>query len=216
MATDQPQPLHKRFTVGEVFPASDPLAVWICTLSIALNDLIHSHKKVEGAQPGWERMYEWRVAVSHYGEACLHLERGQQMPDVVAFVESDPKLRALHQEALQKYESLRCIVHRVRNEAEFHYAYGSGVSAVVSALELQRDDEGSFGSTTGEPKLGALRMYFADEVAAELVLQAAGGSLEAYQEAMTDLAVAVAAFARFAHDAIDLYFYEHRDALRDG
>jgi hypothetical protein len=90
------------FRIGDVFDAEDPLSVWICTLAIAFNDAIHANLKVEAAETPWERSYEWRVAISHFNEACLHLERGREDAEVAAFLESEEGLRTSFDEALSR------------------------------------------------------------------------------------------------------------------
>lgn len=77
------------FRFGDVFDPDDPLSVWICTLGIAFNDVIYSNVKVGAATKAWERFYGWRVAIGHFNEAALHLERGQRIAEVMQFLESE-------------------------------------------------------------------------------------------------------------------------------
>lgn len=94
-----------KFRVGAVFDPDDALSVWICTLAVALNDVVHTNVKVEGAGQPWERLYEWRVATGHFNEACLHLERGQEIQRVSQFVESESDLSEKHADVLRRYGS---------------------------------------------------------------------------------------------------------------
>jgi hypothetical protein len=60
------------------------------------------------------------------------------------------------------------------------------------------------------------RQIYADEVVAALVLDAGGGTPQAYAETAEKLAGAVAAFGRFANAALDAYHVRHRSALEGG
>jgi hypothetical protein len=62
------------FKIGDVFDADDRLAVWMATLAVASNDLVHTNNKVNAATEPREFLYEPRVATGHYNEACLHME----------------------------------------------------------------------------------------------------------------------------------------------
>jgi len=198
------------FRIGDVFDAEDTLSVWICTLAVAFNDAIHANLKVEAAETPWERSYEWRVAISHFNEACLHLERGRDEEEVVAFLESDEDLRTSFDEALSRYDAVRPLANRIRNQAAFHYPYKTGRRAVARALRDLADDEGGMRGT----KLRDSRQLYADDVVGRLLINASGGTLETYAEAAADFGDAVASFARFAHAAVEAYFLRHRDALR--
>ncbi len=198
------------FRIGDVFDAEDSLSVWICTLAIAFNDAIHANLKVEAAETPWERGYEWRVAISHFNEACLHLERGREDDHVVAFLESEAGLGARFDEALSRYDAVRPVANRIRNQAAFHYPDKSGRRAVARALRDLADDEGAMRGTT----LRDSRQLYADDVLGRLLINASGGTLDTYAKAATDFGDAVASFARFAHAAVEAYFIRHRDALR--
>lgn len=100
--------------------------MWICTLGIAFNDVIHSNVKVEAATNAWERFYGWRVAIGHFNEAALHLERGEGIAEVVRFLKSEDEVRERYEDVLRKNDDLRGLTNRFRNEAAFHYPYKSG------------------------------------------------------------------------------------------
>jgi hypothetical protein len=74
------------FRFGDVFDPEDPLSVSICTLGIAFNDVIYANVRVEEATKVWERFYGWRVAIGHFNEAAVHLERGRKIKEVVQFL----------------------------------------------------------------------------------------------------------------------------------
>jgi hypothetical protein len=196
--------------MGEVFDGDDSLSVWICILAVAFNDQIHANVKVDEAQSDWERAYEWRVAISHFNEACLHLDRGRTDDRLVAFLETDPQLRTRFDEVLSGYEAVKRLANRIRNEAAFHYPYKRGQKAVARALRELSDDEG----TMRGAKLRDSRQEYADEVVARLIMNASGGSDESMKEAAQAFGQAVAAFGRFAHLALESYFLQRAQALR--
>jgi hypothetical protein len=201
------------FTIGDVFAADDPLAVWAATLGLAFNDLIHTNIKVERARTEWESLYEWRIATGHYNEACLHLIRNSSVAEVEQFLASESKVHELHDNTLRRYESLKRLTNRVRNEAAFHYAYKSGQRALARALRELASTEGAVGGAAST-KIKDSRQLYADDIASQLVLNAAGGSLESYREAMAELGEGVATFASFANHALDAYFARHQRTLQ--
>jgi hypothetical protein len=200
------------FRIGDVFDPDDALSVWVCTLSLAFNDAIHANLKVEAAEHPWERLYEWRVAIGHFNEACLHLERGKEIGPVEDFIASEPDLQTRFGNVLQHYDGLRAVTNRVRNEAAFHYPYRSGQEAVARALRELAGEEGAFGGTAST-KIKDSRQFYADDVAVKLVLNASGGNEQSYGEVAEALGEGVAAFGRFANAALDAFFWKHQDAL---
>jgi hypothetical protein len=201
------------FRVGDVFDPDDPLAVWMCTLAVALNDAVHANIKTDEATREWERLYEWRVAIAHYNEACLHLERGAEFQEVKDFVASEPQLQNAYDDVLSRYHELRPLANRIRNQAAFHYPYKEGRKAMIRALRDLVDTEGTMGGVASN-KMRDSRQFYADELVAMLVWKASGGSEESYKAAAATLGEAVASFGRFANAALDAFFYRHPDALR--
>jgi hypothetical protein len=202
-----------KFRLGDVFNADDPLSVWICVLAVAFNDAVHANVKTDKAPLAWARIYEWRVAISHFSEACLHLERGREVDEVIEFLASEPDIKEMFDDVLVRYDNVRHLTNRIRNEAAFHYPYRSGHRAVARALTNLADEEGTFGGEAST-KIKDSRQFYADALAARLVMNAMGGTERAYEEAATELGEAVAAFGRFANAALDAYFVRHKDALR--
>lgn len=171
--------------------------------------------KYERAATGgqaWEEFYEWRIAVSHFTEACLHLKQGRAVPEVVAFLAREQTLQERFDEVINRYEDVRALAHRVRNQAAFHYAYEGGAEAVAAALTRMADDDGWFGGE--DERLRGGRWHYADDLLARLVYDAAGGGEDAYADAAARVAEGVAAFARFANAALDAYFVSHANSVR--
>jgi hypothetical protein len=194
------------FKFGDYFDAEDPVAVWACTLAIAINDVVYSNNKVIAAEDHpWRRFYEWRVAVSHFNEACLHLHRSLSVVEIAAFLDGEPELRRLHDELLERYEEIRKVLNRIRNEAAFHYPYKSGKRAVSKALGQLTDESTTMGAV-GSTRMKDMRLNFADDVIVHMVVNATGGTEDAYAAAAKSLGEGVALFARFANHALDAYF----------
>jgi len=203
------------FRFGDIFDPDDPLSIWICTLGIAFNDMIHTNEKIEQATVAWERFYEWRVAVAHFNEACLHLERARNIDQVQEFLNSEPEVHEKYEALLRNYSEIKSITNRLRSEATFHYPYKKGRDAVALALRELRDEDGAVGAVVSN-RIRDSRQFYADDIVAHLVWNAAGGSEEAFESAATELGEAVASFGKFANAALDAFFVQHRDALRLG
>jgi hypothetical protein len=201
-----------KFRMGDLFDADDPLAVWVCTLSVAFNDAIHAAVKFSAADRSWESMYEWRVGVSHLSEACLHLERGREIDQVTQFIRKEGLL-ASFEDVLDRYDALRKVANRIRSEATFHYPYEKGEKAVTRAMRELADAEEVIGSDGPSTKIRHSRQLYADDVVAMLVLNACGGTAEAHAETSAKLGEAVAAFGRFSNATLDAYFVRHAKAL---
>jgi hypothetical protein len=80
-----------RFETGKAFPAADPVARWLVTLSIALNDVIFAMKKAEEAQEDHELSEFFRLACLRLWEAAKFVsDTYRQWPEIKAFVDSLP------------------------------------------------------------------------------------------------------------------------------
>jgi hypothetical protein len=133
-----------KFRMGDLLDADDPLAIWVCTLSMAFNGAIHATTKYVEAEKPWQLLYEWRVQISHFNEACLDLKRSRRVNEVEAFLEAEGLVEKL-EDVLSRYDALRHITNRIRDETTFHYPYDSG-QAVVNALRQLADQEEFTGS----------------------------------------------------------------------
>ena len=54
--------------MGEVFPADDPIARWLVTMSVGLNDVVLANGLMEKAEKDYENLYFFRLASSHLWE----------------------------------------------------------------------------------------------------------------------------------------------------
>jgi hypothetical protein len=109
------------FTMGEAFPATDPVARWLVTVSLALRDLIWANTKMDEAadEAADDRTQYFRMTCLHLWEIAKFLqETHDAWPEVEAFVDGLPA------EARQHLADLRAAVN---TEAELG---GVGVEAV--------------------------------------------------------------------------------------
>ncbi len=73
--------------MGEVFPADDPVARWLVTMSIGLNDVLHSNGLMVQAEKDYEDLYYFRLASAHLWEvAKLITASYDSWPEIQAFV----------------------------------------------------------------------------------------------------------------------------------
>jgi hypothetical protein len=202
-----------QFRMGDVF-GDDDLSVWFCTLAVAFNDAVHASVKLDDIEAEEERwFYEWRVAVSHYAEACRHLERGRANESVMAFFDSEPTLKASFENVLSVYDGVKGLVHRIRSEAGFHYPYKSGEKAVGRALRELADHQMVMGDHGPTSKIRDSRQLYADAVVITLVENASTGPDTGLADAVSAFEEAIAAFGLFANDALDAFFWQRREFL---
>lgn len=199
--------LHK-FRVGDLVQPKDELSLYLANLAMAFNDLVFTNVKMDEATASWERFYWSRLAFAHFSEVMLYLEEKRGDPDVADFIARLSKeAQESYGEALRSYDENRGVLNRLRNETVFHYPKGKSAKAISKAIERAQDDEGVAGSEKSD-KVKDARMFFADDLLARMVFNAAGGSEEAYVHLVERLAEAVRDFMRFTNAALDQLFVE--------
>jgi hypothetical protein len=57
------------FRLGDVFDPDNELSRWICTLSLAHNDIVTATVHREATKKLWDWFYFTRVGIGHYNEA---------------------------------------------------------------------------------------------------------------------------------------------------
>jgi len=81
-----------RFHMAEAFPPSDPVALWVMNLSIALGDLrIVAIYATRDEQPDAERLYFVRLFASHLREIAKLVAEDHKNEEVRAFVAALPQ-----------------------------------------------------------------------------------------------------------------------------
>ena len=162
--------------MGESFPAADDIAVWIASLSTALNDIrTAAEYAVRPEQPEHERLYFVRTLASHIREAVkIVVLDHHQRRDVRDFIAGMPESG---QEAFEEIErridarlelrpnvSLLDEIKRLRDDT-FHYARdAASIQRMRGALDRAARDQGSYLMTDR-----ALRAEYADLLRVYLV-----------------------------------------------
>jgi hypothetical protein len=200
------------FKIEAVFPAGHVLAEWLVTLALAMNDLIVVHVRLDEDQDSPELAFYWnRLAVSHFTEAMLFLERTTGLDEVAGFVDSLPDpARQAREESFEVFNERRGRLFSVRNKATFHYPElrpggGQAVRPVGDALRELAGERGVIRSA----RLRDARALFADDVVATLFAGELGG-FDAVAELRARVASGVTAFIRFANLALDEYLMRMR------
>src|SRR4051812_38890048 len=100
------------FVMGEVFPADDPVAEWVITLALAMNDLTLVNAMSEKDEDQPDRSFYWaRLALSHFAEAALFLEASREVPAVKSFVASlAPEALKHHAACLTAFDQRRDVL----------------------------------------------------------------------------------------------------------
>lgn len=175
---------------------------------MAFNDLVFTNVKMDEATESWERFYWSRLAFAHFNEVMLYLEEKRDVADIAEFIARLPKeTQERYGDALRRYDEHRGVLNRLRNHTVFHYPKGSGAKAISKAIEQATDDEGAAGSEKSD-KIKDARMFFADDLLARMVFNAAGGSEEAYARLVEEIAQGVRDFMKFTNAALDHLFAE--------
>src|ERR1051325_2640691 len=85
---------HYRFKIGDAFPADDPTAQWLTSLTMGLNDLLYTNRRLieglEGDAPPYENLHGGRTVGAQVWEVIKLLRAGANNPDLHEFVESLP------------------------------------------------------------------------------------------------------------------------------
>lgn len=197
-----------RFRIGDLVQPGDDLSLYLANLAMAFNDLVFTNVKMDEATASWESFYWSRLAFGHFNEVMLYLEEKDGDADVAAFISRLPKdAQERYAEALRRYDENRSVLNRLRNETVFHYPKGKSVEAISRAIEQAQDDQGAAGSEKSN-RLKDARMFFADDLLARMVFNAAGGSEEAYAQLVEEVAQAVRDFMKFTNAALDQLFVE--------
>lgn len=171
------EPERITFLIGEAFPEDDPIAVWIASLSRALNDIRTATKyAVRPDQPPHERLYFVRVTASHIREAVkLAAREHEKRPEVQHFVAGMPQagrdaLDEINRRIDAKFEkrpsvSLFDDIKRLRDDT-FHY----GSDRDKDSIERMRAAMGRVADVEGVYSLADRdhRAEYADDITVAL------------------------------------------------
>lgn len=91
--------------MGEVFPAGDPVARWLVTTSVGLNDVVFANALMEKAEKGYENLYFFRLASSHLWELAKFITESHD-----AWEELQKFVGDLPEDARKRFKAIRQIV----------------------------------------------------------------------------------------------------------
>ncbi len=187
-------------------PGRRPVAL-VLHHRLAFNDIVLTHVRAEKADEEWELFYFTRVGLGHYNEILRFMERQKENPAIRDFIASLPdELQEAYRDTLVTYDANRAIANRLRNEAIFHYPDKSGVKAMRKALRNPELQDAPGGVTSSSGKVRDMRLHYADEVIAKMVMNAGGGSTESAGDVFAALSGGVSVFMQFANAVQDEFF----------
>jgi hypothetical protein len=187
----------ERRTIGESFPATQPLSQWMIVICMAANDLMVADARVHQAidENAEELGYYLRLVSSHFHELAEFLKQSQRNEAVRAFLDS------LSSEAREREAFIRKRATELSRPRQglFHYPK-VGDDELAKALAAVADETAAM---TVRPAAPSMRFEFADVVA----LRRAFGDpkAEAFKALVDRLHDAVSAFAKFASEAFTRY-----------
>ena len=202
---------HYRFRVGDAFPADDAIARWLTALSMGLNDLLHTNKRLleqlQGDAPAYANVYESRLVGVHVWEVLKLLREGRADANVAVFIDNLPQeAKDEFAESLAVYDdparaSFKAALARARD----HFAHYPelGRRELSRALGAFADHEGEL--HTGR-RFGDFRALWADDVAVQLFFRSEDDDVEPLREFITDLRDLVLVLTRLVQRALDTYF----------
>lgn len=193
---------------GEVFPRGDVVGEWIATLALAFNDIAYVYRQMGEAyedRPAYEFFYFLRLAIGHFNEAGAQLDRGENVPDVVAYVGSlDSDAQALHVDCLRRYRSQTSVIAQVRNLSAFHYPKfepSNSRGVMRMALEDLANEYGWMFKAASQT-IRDSRLLFADDIQSKLFTRATPSDAALYA-AHGEIEEAIQSFMRFTNKALD-------------
>ena len=209
-----------RFPFAKAVPPADPLAQWVTGLGLALNDLVHSHKRLFEGLAGDEPTvveigYDARLTGSHVWEVSVLLRAGTSSPDLTDFLDGLPaSLRADLDAAVAIFDdpekaAFRGALGRARDHF-FHYPEPGRKELRRALAACGRD--GHDGELWLDSDLRNARARWADDVAAQLFVRAEGDDDTRIREFTQELGDFARLQMHLLVDLIKVYF----NALPDG
>jgi hypothetical protein len=206
-----------RFNFGDVFPADDILSEWLITVSMASNDLILVHLRMEADQNEEHLMLHWfRLAVAHFHEVGKHLQETRNVPEIRTFIRSLPQpTQARYAIVLDTYKRRKRALGNIRN-GTFHYPSLMEWRS-PQTIRQKRDLNGVLRASAREQaairagRLRESRLLFADELTAKLLVRKTGG-IPNYRSLQGDVRAGIQEFMRFMNEAVEEHLLRAREA----
>lgn len=169
---------YQGFRMGGAFPADDLVSEWLVTLGFPFNDMIIVFERMEADAGTPYKFFYWtRLMISHFAEAALFLDETKDIPAIAEFIDSLPEeAQQNYHSVLDVFESHGAELHAIRSHV-FHYpemkiVEGQKKARVVErALQIHADNQ----AVIKVGKMGAARLLFADDIAAEVFQRMSGG-----------------------------------------
>jgi hypothetical protein len=162
------------FKIGEAFPASDPVAVFLVALSCALNDLLLTNRLLVGGgnDPDpheistAEQQFLFRMNISHVWELRESIRHARKRGEVEAFIDALPgtaeaALAAIDNVNTDDAQWISAAMEHIRNQAN-HYGGKWNWDDLEWAMGAVADVEGAI--EMAGPRLVEARFAFADDI----------------------------------------------------
>lgn len=199
------------FRIGDVFPATDPVARFLTGVAMIANDwgrLFRLQEAVHEEDAG-VRLLLYRLQLSFHSEAVKFMRdtRRQYPNEIDRFIDQLPaEAVALHQELVSEQSVRMLRAESVRNQS-FHYPrvrkvrFDRGHEEMATLLSAAEDLEASVQASPNEPDF--LEYSFADEVIVQLLPSDENDKTD--PEAVAAFRDRALALRRFAEIAISEY-----------
>lgn len=197
------------FRIGDVFPASDPVARFLTGVAMIANDWGRLFRLQEAVDDAGVRLLLYRMQLSFHIEAVKFLRQAkQQFPNEIgAFIENLPEeARDLHREIVCAQSVAQLRAASVRDQS-FHYPqvhrvrFDRGIEEMAKLMRAAEDLNSSVEASPNEPDF--LEYEFADEVIVQLLPSDSDDKTD--PQAVAAFRDRALAFRRFAELAISQY-----------
>ena len=183
---------HYRFKIGDAFPADDTTAQWLTSLTMGLNDLLYTNRRlIEGLKSDaapYENLTGGRAVGAQVWEVLKLLREGSSNPALNEFIESLPdEAKAELKTALAIYDDparapFKAALARARDYASHYPELGRRELRRALAALAEQDGELHVGKVFSDA-----RGLWADDVAVQLFFRSEGEEIEPLRAFLADL-----------------------------
>jgi hypothetical protein len=199
-----------RFTIGDVFPADSPLAVWVAGLAMIANDLLLVKEPLLPGPGEFEaaRVHTFWLVCAQYREAARFVASGLDEPYVKRFNRGlDSEVQSLLRRVRASFDPWEgSFVQRVAKPIRdrlFHYpSVGARDWRDVLTAHASTPSGVEF---RGSRRIRDTHAVFADDLRASLLAESLGLSSPEIAESMSELADLVGMLVRIAHQSLGAF-----------